>query len=956
MSEAAAKMVEAILGTGEKPMTVAFAETAPDGSPSVLSKFHTDFLSYFEYRKAQYAVMLEAIVSLSTGGSSSQEAMAAKKTLMDRLGSVLKGTGQAGGFIANQYVKLYSSMFKGAGTAISGAFGFGKASLPFLGRGAKNLGDMLTKLLSGGMDMYGNVYGSLAKAGGGVLTAGINALSGATASPYVDVYRKDNIKDGDPLISAKDQRKYAMFKSGARLEQSADITEPLYHIKTQDVLVTQDDIEAGLVDRYGKPLGRVMTGAGGGLLRSAIKGLGGAGKMISDLLGQGIGAYGNIYKGLAGFGGKVGGAAVSGIFDLFGGKQSKEVVTRLDTIIALLQERLPKRRRVLGDHDADGIREGSYEDQMLEAAQQGGPSFLQGDMAKNIGDLAMQKAGGTPGQPGAPQAGGSSWLAWLLGGGSALKTATSLGTQVARHGAKAGSLNYLKGTNAAKLFNLGKLGMNKFGGTALGKGLGRFASPLAKLGGGAFKLGGNAARFGGRFAGAAALPLLTAYEAASGLRETIGDSGATDAYTNELERKQADYGGPLGSLAQVFGLENVAKEMQQGNYLKAGWQGAKGLFGSVGEAGKLVGANVNMGAQAIHESKGSDELQQLHQALLGIGAVKDPIGWGDWKVVSWYKIKSLSRKDLMTLATSDKFAKSDIDMFRKLALDKYMHPKTHDSEDAAETPEDVAGKVTKPDNTGQARNEPGSFWDRMSSLTEEELIKRINDPRISEDDKAGYRRSLAQRRLKAASMSAEADSALDEFGYTENSPNGNVPKGGKPGEFWDRMSSLTEEELIKRINDPRISEDDKAGYRRSLAQRRAKSATTEVMQHTRFPNSSAIRPGNTAADSVSRTYQKSAADRAVQDALSAASANKPPVDAEVAKKQIEQQSTMITLFQQMTEYIKKVASNTDELGGIKTGLDDNLKDATKKQPVVVVQPPQNNIKVDRPALNLAKAT
>ena len=187
---------------------------------------------------------------------------------------------------------------------------------------------------------------------GKTIAEGLFGVGGGKEEPYVDVYRKGEI-DGKPLLTRRQQKKGVYFANGERLEKSSDIHEPVYDADKQ-VLVSQEDIEHGLVDVNGKKLGKGQTSARQGLFGKAFD-LGGTiakgifGETGLKIAGTAIGAVGHVYKGLFDAllgGGKAVGRGFANIgarlfgFDSpsgFGRKAFDGINSRLDTIIELMR-------------------------------------------------------------------------------------------------------------------------------------------------------------------------------------------------------------------------------------------------------------------------------------------------------------------------------------------------------------------------------------------------------------------------------------------------------------------------------------------------------------------------------------------------------------------------------------------------------------------------------------------
>lgn len=238
------------------------------------------------------------------------------------------------------------------------------------------------------------VAGIFAKAGGGIFGKtldlygrGITSLGmsifGSSEVRYTDVYRKDNRKLGKPLIKARDIRNgLCVFEDGTPVERVSEINRQVFHRDTGEILIDDDDIKAGLVDVFGKPISKLSNSGGlfrglGSMVGGAFKGIG----MAAGGIGLGLGMitkpmlnlYGTLLKGMFSIGKGVVGGGMGILGRLFGGKGDgtgasrkdlEEVVgSRLDEILELLYDRL-KDHSIAGDVDGDGIRENSYLDRI----------------------------------------------------------------------------------------------------------------------------------------------------------------------------------------------------------------------------------------------------------------------------------------------------------------------------------------------------------------------------------------------------------------------------------------------------------------------------------------------------------------------------------------------------------------------------------------------------------------
>lgn len=101
---------------------------------------------------------------------------------------------------------------------------------------------------------------------------------------YVDVYRKDRIIPGKPLMTAQQQLNGVYdTKRGARLLRTADIKGPIIDMMTKQTLVTEDDIRVGLVDVKGR---NVVMSPFGKMMEFLSNPLGSVKSFLTDKLGK----------------------------------------------------------------------------------------------------------------------------------------------------------------------------------------------------------------------------------------------------------------------------------------------------------------------------------------------------------------------------------------------------------------------------------------------------------------------------------------------------------------------------------------------------------------------------------------------------------------------------------------------------------------------------------------------
>ncbi len=225
---------------------------------------------------------------------------------------------------------------------------------------------------------YFGIYGKAISAIGGILKSAASGIFGSKAEQFFDVYLKDKVEPGKPILSARQQEEGVFFKGKKRVIRTSDITEPVFAPSGAKggrarCLINQKDIDHGLVDINNKPITKGHT-ASAGLLSN----LAGIGNTVAKVLGQGAlkggDLYAHVFKGLFDLGKK----GVGGLGTMFGralglkgnglGEEGvKPITDRMDKMIMLLTNIVTntnKKKNKAGDKDGDGIIDGSYADQM----------------------------------------------------------------------------------------------------------------------------------------------------------------------------------------------------------------------------------------------------------------------------------------------------------------------------------------------------------------------------------------------------------------------------------------------------------------------------------------------------------------------------------------------------------------------------------------------------------------
>lgn len=230
--------------------------------------------------------------------------------------------------------------------------------------------------LMGGL-VGGGIPGAAIGAGIGSVVASLDkrVLSGVSRffAKYVDVFEKGKPRiPGKPLLSAAKQKEGVYFADGKRLKRSRDIDAPIFGatedktVDTSAALITQEQIDNGLVDIRGKYIGPKKKGGEDDKDELSLGAY--TGHTIIDSLAH-------IYKGVTGllFGAlKKGGKATSTILGRIFGIEGAEIKEYHDTVTNYLKDmhevivnsRYLAVPKIEGDLDHDGDRDGSAEDQL----------------------------------------------------------------------------------------------------------------------------------------------------------------------------------------------------------------------------------------------------------------------------------------------------------------------------------------------------------------------------------------------------------------------------------------------------------------------------------------------------------------------------------------------------------------------------------------------------------------
>ena len=170
-----------------------------------------------------------------------------------------KGVGRAGSF----YSKFYSGLFGLAGKTI-------KKVLPSADNLKTGLGAAgeIGRLGLHGVGKVLGVRGTTIKHFANIVKSHL-----ITKERFVDVYRKDNVVIGSPLLKGLDIKagKY-VYANGGVVRDSYSIKEPVLNAETQQTVITAEDIKHGLVDHKNNKLSdQSILGIGGSIAHKLIR-------------------------------------------------------------------------------------------------------------------------------------------------------------------------------------------------------------------------------------------------------------------------------------------------------------------------------------------------------------------------------------------------------------------------------------------------------------------------------------------------------------------------------------------------------------------------------------------------------------------------------------------------------------------------------------------------------------
>lgn len=211
----------------------------------------------------------------------------------------------------------------------------------------------LGSLLRAGISGYASVAALPFKIMGGIAD-GLSSMVKKLNNKEMDVYRKGDHRSGKPLITAQGikRRKYYFADTGKPVTDSTKIESIVREYGSNNIVIGEEDLDAGLVDYKGRPLRSGLQRLIGGI-GSAV---GGALSGAARLAGGVIKGYGSLIGGMFGAGGDLGGGIMKRMFGWFNpkefGAQSSKQTKLLEQIYDVLDSRLPGKKYRAGSWQA----------------------------------------------------------------------------------------------------------------------------------------------------------------------------------------------------------------------------------------------------------------------------------------------------------------------------------------------------------------------------------------------------------------------------------------------------------------------------------------------------------------------------------------------------------------------------------------------------------------------------
>lgn len=441
----------------------------------------------------------------------------------------------------------------------------------------------------------------------------------------VDVYLPSDLKN--PVMLARDIKDRMYYDEGANdyVTDARKMIGPIYDVRqmqetgTPTIIVTQEEIEKGLVDKFGNKIGTM-----GKLVAKKLSNM--AGNLVSKTVNLGVKTAVGAFK-LARFGfnlavgaAKIGWAVLSGAASGFKSGFDKgigKVKSAMDgmflnlalvndtnrylyAIYNLLDKRIPLPAGTLGDVDGDGLRENGMADNRKKRAEEKKEKAEDEKQAKRDFRLASMIASLLP-----------------FGFGKGKKK----GDKDSEEEESGGLLSTL--WDGAKTVGAGVLGLMGL------KGGSKAASAGGKVAGGVL---GKAAKFlPGKLGTAAKIggALLGGGKAVGQGAKAAGGFLAKGGLAGKLVGSSAKLGGKfLGGLGMVTSGVSMASNLAQGNFGDAAWDaGGLALSAAMTPGIGLGGLASGLGTAATFLAT-----NPIGWAILGTAAV-GAVGYGLYKLL-----------------------------------------------------------------------------------------------------------------------------------------------------------------------------------------------------------------------------------------------------------------------------------------------------------------------------------
>lgn len=416
--------------------------------------------------------------------------------------------------------------------------------------------------------------------------------------PPYDVYVKSDMTKPKLRKQGFVDRVYISKKTGSRLTHPREIDGPVLDVDGNQ-LITQDDMDVGLVDVKGVTVTNKVGRLIGKVKGLATMGLG----MLKGVLGSAKEFFVGIGQALK--------DVMGGIFGLRG-EYLQTSIKQLDVqtaILKLLTDRMPsKKKHVLGDVDGDGQREGSAQEMEKAAAAEAKARGASQDVdpraaaaaggggAGGLGLIDKMKSLFGKKKEGDDNGGGTNIDIDTGMGGKAAKEGVKDAEKLAARGAKGGLLRRMAGGlgrglwGATKFAGRAGLGLLGLGGLGIGGAVSGLASGAAAVGGAALEGGVALAAGAGSALAAGAtglLAVLTAPVTLAVLGVAAVGVGAYMAYKYLTKVRPdtlstvryAQYGFPASDsqdhLAPIWDLEKMLEPITYIKDGKALFDGAK---------------------------------------------------------------------------------------------------------------------------------------------------------------------------------------------------------------------------------------------------------------------------------------------------------------------------------------------------------------------------------------------